>query len=261
MKKSMQHENYKELIWALAKTDFTLRYHGSVLGYVWALLKPLFIFGILYFVFSSIFNPKGVGNEFYSIELLVSIMLFNFFSEGTTAGMASLLSKSQLITKIYVPRWALIIASTLNSTMVFGMNLIVVILLAVYKQFIPSVGGVLLFALFAVLTYALIVAFALLTAPLYVRFRDLLMIWEVMLTALFYAAPIIYPLSMMPKDVQQALLINPLGFIIHSTKESLVHGRYPDLWQTITFTLVSAAAVGIGILAYRKFSQSIAEDI
>ena len=94
------HENYRELIWMLAKTDFKLRYHGSVLGYVLAILKPLLMFLILNFVFSSIFNPRNTGTSYYSIQLLTSIMLFNFFAEGTMAGLNSLIQKSTLVTKI-----------------------------------------------------------------------------------------------------------------------------------------------------------------
>ena len=83
-----QHENYKELIWMLAKTDFKLRYHGSVLGYLWAILNPLLIFTILNFVFSSVF-AKGAGIEHYTLQLLVSLIIFFFFQEGTKAGMGS----------------------------------------------------------------------------------------------------------------------------------------------------------------------------
>ena len=118
-----RHENYRELVWMLAKTDFKLRYHGSVLGYLWALLKPLLTFAVLNFVFSSVFNPRSTGMETYSLQLLVSLMMFYFFSEGTNAGMGSLLNKSQLVTKIYVPRWTIILASTINATLIFLMNL------------------------------------------------------------------------------------------------------------------------------------------
>jgi ABC-type polysaccharide/polyol phosphate export permease len=116
------HEHYRELIWMLAKTDFKLRYHGSVLGYLWALLKPLLTFLVLNFVFSSIFATRGAGTEFYSLQLLVAVVMMAFFSEGTSAGMQSLLTKSQLVTKIYVPRWTIIFASTLNAAMIYVMK-------------------------------------------------------------------------------------------------------------------------------------------
>ena len=255
------HENYKELVWTLAKTDFKLRYHGSALGYVWAILKPLLMFAILNFVFSSIFNPRGTGVEHYSLQLLVGIMLFNFFSEGTSAGMASLISKSQLVTKIYVPRWTIILASTINAALIFIMNLAVIIFFFAYKQFIPSFGAILMFLLFSVLTYFIILTFSLFTAPLYVKFRDLSMIWEVIVTALFYASPIIYPLQMLPEYIQKVLLINPMAFIIHFTKESLVSGHFADLWQNLLFIILIGIAFTLSIFSYRKMSPKIAEEM
>lgn len=255
------HENYKELIWILAKTDFKLRYHGSVLGYVWAILKPLLLFAILNFVFSSIFNPRNIGGEYYSLQLLVGIMMFMFFSEGTTAGMNSLLNKSQLVTKIYVPRWTIIMASTLNAGLIYLMNLIVIVFFFAWKGFLPSIESILMFLFFSVLIYIIILTFALFTAPLYVKFRDLSMIWEVIITALFYASPIIYPLTILPEYIQRILLISPIAFIIHFTKESLINNHFADLWQNLMFISLVAAAFGISIIFYRKLSPRIAEEM
>src|SRR5574343_1726862 len=109
-----KHENYKELVLRLAKTDFKLRYHGSALGYVWAILRPLLMFTILNFVFSSIFNFRNSGTPNYPLELLTGILMFQFFSEGTVSGMNALLAKSQLVTKIYIPRWTIILGATVN---------------------------------------------------------------------------------------------------------------------------------------------------
>ncbi|MFA6383653.1 MAG: ABC transporter permease [Parcubacteria group bacterium] len=255
------HENYRELIWILAKTDFKLRYHGSVLGYAWALLKPLLLFLIMNFVFSSLFNPRGTGNQFYSLQLLTSIVLWTFFAEGTAAGMSSLLSKAQLVTKIYVPRWTLILASTLNSALIFLMNLVIIVAFFVYKQFLPSFESVLFFILYSVLVYAIILAFALLTAPLYVKFRDLVLIWEVLLTALFYATPVFYPLQLLPTYIQKILLINPMAFIIHFNKEGLINDHFASFWQNLGFIALVAVIFLISIASYRKFIPRIAEDI
>jgi ABC-type polysaccharide/polyol phosphate export permease len=257
----IKHENYRELVWTLAKTDFKLRYQGSILGYVWALLKPLLIFAILNFVFSSVFNPRGIGSQYYSLQLLVSIILFNFFAEGTSAGMSSLLSKSQLVTKIYVPRWTIILASTLNATLIFLMNLVVIVAFFAIKQFVPSFTAIFMFFLFSILTYVIILAFSLFTAPLYVKFRDLSMIWEVVITALFYATPIFYPLQMLPAQVQKVLLINPMAFIIHFTKESLINNHFASLEQNSLFIIIITAAFLISIYSYKKLAPRIAEEI
>jgi len=255
------HENYKELIWTLAKTDFKLRYHGSVLGYVWAILKPLLMFLILNFVFSSIFNPKNSGIQYYSLQLLTSIMLFNFFAEGTMAGLNSLIQKSTLVTKIYVPRWTIIVAATLNSLLIFLMNLIVIAIFFVWYQFFPGVVPILTFFFYIFLTYAVILGFSFIAAPLYVRFRDLTQIWEVITSAMFYAAPIVYPLSILPQKYHSIILANPIGYIIHFTKMALTENHYAPLWQNSLFASLVLVFFFVGILTYRKTEAKIAENI
>lgn len=256
---TQKHESYSDLIWTLAKTDFTLRYHGSILGYVWALLKPLLMFTVMYFVFSSVFNVRNSGQDYYALELLIGILLFTFFSEGTTAGMTSLMVKSQLVTKIYVPRWTIIIASTINSALMFVMNLFIIILFSAALQFVPSLLSILSFAAAIIATYILVVSFSLLTAPLFIRFRDLQMIWEVMTQILFYAAPIVYPLAMMPENIQRILLISPIAFIIHFTKEALVNNHFADAWQYIGFAILLGLFFGLSIFVYKKVNGRIAE--
>ncbi|HPN54852.1 MAG TPA: ABC transporter permease [Candidatus Moranbacteria bacterium] len=253
-----KHENYKELIWTLAKTDFKLRYHGSVLGYIWVLLKPLCIFAVLNFVFSTMFSESGT----YSLELLVGLMIYFFFTEGTSAGMASLMSKAQLVTKIYVPRWAIILASTINATMIFLMNLIVIAFFFAIKGFLPSLTSVLVFLVFSVFLYIIILSFSLITAPLFVRFRDLSMIWEVLLMVLMYASPIIYPLSALPAKYHIILLLNPLAFIVHYTKEALIHNHFAISPQYVfVFFATVVAGFALGIFSYRKLIPKVAENI
>ena len=253
-----KHENYKELIWTLAKTDFKLRYHGSFLGYIWVLLKPICVFAVLNFVFSTMFGASGT----YSLELLVGLMLYFFFAEGTSAGMSSLLSKAQLVTKIYVPRWTIILASTINATMIFLMNLVVIALFFALKGFMPSLASVLVFLIFSVFLYIIILSFSLIAAPLYVKFRDLSMIWEVALMILMYASPIIYPLSMLPLKYHIILLLNPLAFIVHYTKEALIHNHFAISSQYVfIFSAIVLSVFALGVFSYRKLIPKVAENI
>ena len=147
------HENYKELVWRLAKTDFKLRYHSSVLGYIWVILKPLLMFTILNFVFSSIFNFRNSGTPDYPLELITGLLLFQFFSEATMTGLTSLVSKAQLVTKIYVPRWTIVLGSTMNALFIFGMNLIVLAFFFLIYGKIPSFLGLVMFFVYAILLY------------------------------------------------------------------------------------------------------------
>ena len=211
--------------------------------------------------FSSIFAARGQGTEYYSLQLLVGILMFNFFSEGTNAGMQSLLSKSQLVTKIYIPRWTLILASTLNAALIYIMNLSVIVAFFAWKQFLPSFSAVLLFLLYSSVIYIIVLSFALFTAPIFVRFRDLSMIWEVLLQVLFYATPVFYSLQMMPVWVQQILLINPVAFIVHFTKEALILDHFPDFWQNAVFLATVVVAASLSVLSYQRFAPRAAEEI
>lgn len=255
------HENYRELVLRLARTDFKLRYHNSVLGYVWAVIKPLLVFTILNFVFSSIFNFRNSGTPYYPLELLTGILLFNFFAEGTISGMTSLLSKAQLVTKIYVPRWTIVVSATINALFVFCVNTIVLIIFFAAYKVVPSWGGVGMFFVYVVLLYTLIVAFSLFASGLLVRFRDLSLIWEVLLSLIMYSAPIIYPLSLLPVHLHKFLLLNPVGFIIHFTKEGLISGNFAKLWQVAILVGAIAILFGLGLLVFRKMEKRIAEYI
>lgn len=255
------HENYRELVLRLAKTDFKLRYHGSALGYVWAILKPLLMFTVLNFVFSRLFHLGGVADPYYPLELLTGLLLFNFFSEGTTTGMVSLVSKAQLVTKIYVPRWTIVLGSTINAFFVFCMNLIVLAFFFFIYHKMPTFFGIIMFLVYVVLLYALIVAFSFLTAPFYVRYRDLSMIWEVLTSVLMYSVPIVYPLAMVPERLRQIYLLNPLAFLINYSKQGLISNQYTQIPHFIVFFLSVAIVTIISFLIFRKSERKIAELI
>lgn len=256
-----KHENYKELVMRLAKTDFKLRYHGSTLGYFWAILRPLLMFTVLNFVFSSIFNFRNSGTPNYPLELLTGLLMFQFFSEGTVNGMNALLAKSQLVTKIYIPRWTIILGSSVNALFIYGMNLIVLSVFFIVYGITPSVPAILMFFFLSLLLYILIIAFSFLTAPLLVRFRDLSMIWEVLLQILMYASPIIYPLAMMPEYIQKIMLFNPLAFIIHFSKRGLIENYFTNFSNVLYLTIGVIVIFAVSLLIYKKTERRVAEEI
>ena len=245
----------------LAKMDFKLRYQNSILGYIWAVLNPLLIFCVMNFVFSSLFASRGHGDQYYSLGLFIGLILFFFFQEGTNAGMRSLQLKSQLVSKIYLPRWTIIMASTIHSAMVFLTNLIVIIIFFAWYKFLPTFTATLLFFLFSFLIYVIILSVSLIISPLFIKFRDIAMIWEVVVRAMFYATPIFYPLQMLPKWIQQILLINPIAFIVHFTKESLLNNHFADFWQIVVFFASCGLFFIFSICTYRKLIPKVAESL
>ncbi|MBI2263480.1 ABC transporter permease [Candidatus Berkelbacteria bacterium] len=247
-----------ELVWELAKTDFKIRYNGSILGYFWALLKPLLIFLILNFVFSNIF---GRNVPHYSISLLTGIIVWNYFSEGTMVGMTSLLSKANLITKVPISTITIVLASTINATITFLINLVILTLFFTLYKVTPSFAALGLALIFFLLIYFLIIGFSLLTAPLFLKYRDLNQIWEVLLQLGFYASPIIYPLGIIPASLQKYLWLNPMAYLIHYLKLALINNQFITPSRFFILLAIIMAVLVIGFVLFRKLSPKIAENI
>ena len=121
----------KSILSQMVKTDFKVRYQGSVLGYLWSLLRPLFLFIILYIVFTRVFRV-GEDVEFFPVYLLFGIVLWNFFSEATNSAMTSVVARGDLIKKISIPRYLVVISSNVSALINLGLNLIVVVALALF---------------------------------------------------------------------------------------------------------------------------------
>jgi ABC-type polysaccharide/polyol phosphate export permease len=262
MKTSLQKKkyNFRDLVLILAKNDFKMRYHGSVLGYVWAILKPLFIFLILNFVFSQVI-ARGAGIENYPLQLITGIIIWNFFQEGTSIGLLSLLNKANIITKVYFPRWIVVFSSTVHSVLVFLMNLLILVGFFVYYQVFPSLGAILMFCFYMLVLYFIILGFSFIASVLYLRFRDLIQIWDVILQGLFYATPIIYPLSLIPDEYHKIILLNPLGIIIHYTKMVLIEHRFPSLGNNLLILIIASSIFLISVYFFNRNKKRIAEDI
>src|SRR3954467_6287312 len=118
------HAPFAGLVWTLVRTDFKARYHGTIGGFVWALLKPLSMFVVLMSVFSFLFatNPK------YKLDLIVGLFLWDFFAEGTKTGLMSLHARGYLLTKSRVPSWILVLTSISNAVITLAVFSIVITL-------------------------------------------------------------------------------------------------------------------------------------
>jgi ABC-2 type transport system permease protein len=249
----------------MVSTDFKVRYQNSVLGYMWSLLKPLFLFAILYIVFTYII-PLGKGVEHYPVYLLTGVILWNFFTEATTQGTMSVVLHGDLIRKISIPRYLVVIASALSALINLGLSLIVIFIFAIINGIAPSFSWLLIFPLIAELfVFSLGVSFLL--SAMFVKFRDISYIWEIVLQAGFYATPIIYPLMNVPVFLHKWFFINPMAQIIQDARYVLATRTSITIWSTVHSAavvipfLVIIAFVVIGGLYFKRHSKYFAEDI
>jgi ABC-2 type transport system permease protein len=211
------------LLRELVVTDFKLRYQGSVLGYLWSLLKPLMLFAILYVVFVH-FLRFGVGLDHFAVSLLLGIVLWSFFTEATSQGMQAIVGRGDLIRKINFPKYIIVISATISALINLLFNLVVVLVFMIIDGVDFKWTG-LLFPLnvFELYIFSLAIAFWLSAA--YVKYRDSSHIWEVFLQGLFYATPILYPLQMVVKFnfmAAQLLMLSPVAVILQAARYNLV---------------------------------------
>jgi len=246
-----------DLIWELAKNDFKLRYKSSILGFMWSFFKPLFMLTVLYVVFSFVINQNI---HHYALFLLLGILLWNFFVEATSISMSAVLDKGGLIKAVYFPRKTLIISACINAlgTLVFNI-LIFVIFLIFFK--ITITYTFLIFILYVCLLFILGLGISYLLSSLYVKFRDIAHIWDVIVNTLFWVTPIIYSISIVPSQYKIIYLINPLATIINSARDLIIYNKLPELLPTIITIIIIMAFYILGYFMFKKRSPYFAEDL
>ena len=212
---------FASLTLTLATTDFKLRYFGSALGYLWSLMRPLMMFGVLYVVFTQVFS-LGKGIPHYPVYLLTSIILWTFFIETTSNNVQSLIGREGLLRKMRFPRLVIPLSVALVALFNLGMNMIAVIVFALLNGVYPRVGWLEMPVLIVLMTI-LAVGVGMLLSALYVRYRDIQPIWDVASQALFYASPVIYT-AFQYKGLKHLAMFNPIGAILTQMHFSWVGG-------------------------------------
>ena len=212
----------RSLIREMVASDFKLRYQGSALGYLWSLLRPLMLFGTLYVVFVYVFQINRGGDvPHFPSYLLLGIVVWTFFTEATLGGMNAITGRGDLVKKVNIPKYVFIISSTMSALVNFGLNLVVVAVFMLVGKVEFRVTA-LLFPFLVAELIILVMALALLLSALYVKFRDISHIWEVMLQVLFYATPILYLFQMAPPKLAKILSLNPVAQIIQDMRAMLI---------------------------------------
>jgi ABC-2 type transport system permease protein len=198
----------------IAATEFKLKYADSVLGYVWSLLKPLGIFSVLYVVFGRFFR-LDVGFDHYPVYLLVGIVLWYFFVDATTLALSSVVSRGSLLRKLAFPRLLIPLSVSLTALLTFSVNLIAIGFFLALNRIVPRVEWLMILPLLLeIMVFTL--AVAVLLATLYVRFRDIAQLWDLVVQVLFFASPIFYPLGFLPPWAQPIAMLSPF---VHAMQE------------------------------------------
>lgn len=256
------------LLRELVVTDFKLRYQGSILGYTWSLLKPLFLFAIMYIVFGLLIKLGTI--EHYAVYLLFGIVLWTFFSEATNQGMGSIVGRGDLLRKISFPKYIIVLSTTISALINLTLNLLIVGVLMVANGVELHWSALMLpVYIFEIYIFALGLAFFL--SAVNVKYRDTSHIWEIIMQAAFYATPIIYPLAIVIEKSELAakfLLLNPVAQAIQDARYYLITTETitPSTLSSNIFYILAPFMIVIlvfifGTLYFKRSSKYFAENI
>lgn len=261
---NQRFHNKKDLLIELVRTSFKLRYNNSVLGFLWVLLKPLMMFLILFTVFSR-FSQEGVEN--YSIYLLVGVILYTLFNEGTILGMDSLLDKGHIILKVNFPRQIAVFSALIMAGINFSINLLILLVFILFDPVNTNLLAMLYFFFISSIIFLITIGISFFSSIIAVRLRDLKNIFEVLLQIGFYATPVIFPISFIPQTLfgiesinpQALILLNPLTTLLQASRSALISGEIVDLDKVLMIFISTLLLVFFGNLYFKATVKRVAE--
>jgi lipopolysaccharide transport system permease protein len=243
------------LVWTLVRTDFKVRYHGTWGGFVWALAKPLTMFVMLMAVFSFLF----ASDPAYKLNLIIGLFLWDFFAEGTKAGLGSLDAKSFLLTKARCPSWIIVVTSISNAAITLSVFVVIIIAFLIGDGRPPSPVAVAWFLGYTTGLVLIVVGFSLASSALFLRYRDLNQVWDLMIQVGFFVSPIIYPITILPERFHIYLYLWPPTPIIEFARAVLVRGAPPTLRGDSLLAAAVIASVLVGVVIFRRLAPRSAE--
>ena len=240
MSKYIQNfKKFRPLLNELIMRDIKTKYRKSVLGVFWTILNPLFMMVVLSVVFSNMFK---FDVEYFPVYLLSGQLIFNFFNEATTNAMGAIVMNGPLIKKIYVPKYMFVLSRIFSSS---------INLLASFTAMI----FVMLFIVFFSLGVGLILS------AITVKFRDIMHLYSVFVTALMYLTPVIYPMSILPEWLKKIVLLNPLTNILTMFRNVMINNMLPSISSILLAAVEVAVVMVLGLYVFYKRQDTFILDI
>lgn len=239
---------FQPLLRELIARDIKFKYRKSILGVFWTILNPLLMMIVLSIVFSNLFK---FDIENFPVYLLSGQLIFNFYSESTTNAMSSILSNGPLIKKIYVPKYMFVLARIFSSTinLLASFTALICVMLATRVELHYTI-------LLAPIPLIFIVLFSLgiglILSAITVKFRDVMHLYSVFVTALMYLTPVIYPMSILPEWLKTIVMLNPVTNILMMFRDVMLYNSLPSIMSIIIAIIEVGIALVVGLYVFYK---------
>jgi len=250
-----RRSGYGWLVLQFALKDFKIRYTHSALGYLWSVINPVIFFALYYVVF-TVFMRFNIPK--YPAFLLLGVVIWNFFSEGSAHGTGSLLARGDILSKMVLPREVVVYSALLSAALTFVINLLVLVVV-LWVMGSPLRPPAVCFPLLLLDLVALTLGVSLLLSPIYVRFRDIGYLWGIVLQAGFWVTPILYSELMVPEKWRWLVWCNPIGRIITDSRRAVVYGLWPGGRGLLITTVYSLGICILGALVFRRLQGRVVE--
>ncbi|WP_354500379.1 ABC transporter permease [Paenibacillus favisporus] len=239
---------YKDLFIELVKKDIKLKYKNSYLGILWSLINPLMMMVVLTIVFSAIFRNHI---ENFPVYVLTGRLIYSFFSEATNFSMDSINANSQLIKKVYVPKYFFPLSRVCSSfiTTLIAMLPIFVIMLVTNMKFHATI--LLIWVPLLILLF-LSMGAGLILATITVFFKDMKHLYSIVLTVVMYMTPIFYPANIIPEKYHFLIRLNPLYSVLNMFRDNLMYGKLPTLTDLLLSIIYAVLFIFIGFYMFYK---------
>jgi len=248
---------HKELLQELIRRDFKLRYSGSFLGFLWYLFEPLILMAIMVFMFTIVF-PMGIPN--FAVFFLIGFTVLRFFSFGTEWALDSIVTNSSLVKALYLPREIFPVSRIILALITTLFDLIVIFIFMIIFG-IPFQIMCLFIPLILILEFIIVLGTGLILSALYVRWRDLSVIWGLIQTLLFWILPIFYSTEDIPSNYQFIHKYNPLALLIENLRAVILDGNLPNFLHLLYILVSGLILLSIGILLFNRRKKTFAEEI
>jgi lipopolysaccharide transport system permease protein len=254
--------NFRGFIYASVKQEFQSKYRNSILGFLWALINPLFLIIIYTVVFSQVLGPKlsETGNSFtYGFFLCSGLLTWNYFTEVALRGLNLFIDNANLLKKINFPQASLLIISFISASINF---LIIFSLFTVFLLITNSFRGAVLVGIIPVLLIQIVFALSMgfILGVINVFFRDVGHFFSMFLQFWFWCTPIVYPINVLPESIKNLIQFNPMYAIITAYQNILVFGKNPE-WSALLYPAVLSLLMCIAayFLYKNAFNQMVDE--
>lgn len=246
---------HQDLILNLTLRDFRLRYRHSFLGFLWSLLNPLSMMVVLTAFYSFVFKA-GISN--FPLFVLPPLLVWRFFSVATSASLESIAGNSSLVTKVYLPRWLLVLSSNLANFLGSSLEFLALFPLMVVLGAQLSVLIVIL-PILLILEFVMIIGVSLVLSCVNVYYRDFSQVWEIFLQAGFFLSPIFYSETVIPQSLQIVYSLNPMARLIEATRKILYYGQLPTSFDILIVVGSLLVFLVVGSLLFAKLEPKFGE--